>query len=243
VQTCRRELLDRALIWNRSHLLHALRQFEESYSGHRPHQGIANARPLQPLPVPLAAPDRNASLHIRRRDGSAECSMSIGMWHELHGWGFRQGQAKLDDRGLPTVQVDASSSTPLASSTPATASRSAAPAAPVGPSTAIQALLTTMPAWPGHLGRPLGQVLGGRRVAQVSGDEVGPAAVGADLSGDGLASLPVSPGGQDVPAAPAELGGDGLAYPPGRSGGQHAAASERCFWHLLLLVCMRRRSG
>jgi transposase InsO family protein len=33
-----------------------------------PHQGIANARPLQPLPVPLAAPDQNASLHIRRRD-------------------------------------------------------------------------------------------------------------------------------------------------------------------------------
>jgi transposase InsO family protein len=68
VQTCRRELLDRTPIWNQSHLLHALREFEQFYNGHRPHQGIANARPLQPLPVPLAAPDRNASLHIRRRD-------------------------------------------------------------------------------------------------------------------------------------------------------------------------------
>jgi len=68
VQTCRRELLDRTLIWNQSHLLHALREFEQFYNGHRPHQGIANARPLQPLPVPLAAPDQNASLHIRRRD-------------------------------------------------------------------------------------------------------------------------------------------------------------------------------
>ena len=68
VQTCRRELLDCTLIWHRSHLLHALREFEQFYNGHRPHQGIANARPLQPLPVPLAAPDRIACLDIRRRD-------------------------------------------------------------------------------------------------------------------------------------------------------------------------------
>jgi hypothetical protein len=68
VQACRRELLDRALIWNQSHLLHALREFEQFCNGHRPHQGIANDRPLRPLPVPLAAPDRIASLHIRRRD-------------------------------------------------------------------------------------------------------------------------------------------------------------------------------
>jgi hypothetical protein len=42
VQTCRRELLDRTLIWNRRHLLHALREFERFYNGHRPHQDIAN---------------------------------------------------------------------------------------------------------------------------------------------------------------------------------------------------------
>ena len=68
VQTCRRELLDRTLIWNQSHLLHALREFEQFCNGHRPHQGIANARPLQPLPVPLVAPDQIASLDIQRRD-------------------------------------------------------------------------------------------------------------------------------------------------------------------------------
>jgi Integrase core domain len=44
VQTCRRELLDRTLIWNQHHLLHALREFERFYNGHRPHQGIANAQ-------------------------------------------------------------------------------------------------------------------------------------------------------------------------------------------------------
>jgi transposase InsO family protein len=68
VQTCRRELLDRTLIWNQSHLLHALREFGQFYNGHRPHQGIANARPLQPLPVPLVVPGQIASLDIRRRD-------------------------------------------------------------------------------------------------------------------------------------------------------------------------------
>jgi len=67
VQTCRRELLDRTLIWNQFHLLHALREFEQFYNGHRPHQGITNTRPLQSLPVPLAAPDQIASLCLRRR--------------------------------------------------------------------------------------------------------------------------------------------------------------------------------
>jgi putative transposase len=40
VQTCRRELLDRTLIWNQRHLLHALREFEQFFNepsspGHR----------------------------------------------------------------------------------------------------------------------------------------------------------------------------------------------------------------
>lgn len=68
VQTCRRELLERTLIWNQPHLLHTLREFEHFYNEHRPHQGIANTRPLQPLPEPLADPHRIASIDIRRRD-------------------------------------------------------------------------------------------------------------------------------------------------------------------------------
>jgi transposase InsO family protein len=43
VRTCRRELLDRTLIYNQRHLLHALREYETFYNAHRPHQGIANA--------------------------------------------------------------------------------------------------------------------------------------------------------------------------------------------------------
>ena len=66
VQTCRRELLDRTLTWNQHHLLRALREFEAFYNTHRPHQGIANARPLRPLPPPITDPDQIAHLDIRR---------------------------------------------------------------------------------------------------------------------------------------------------------------------------------
>jgi putative transposase len=68
VQTCRRELLGRTLTWNQRHLLHALREFEQFYNGLRPHQGIANARPLRSLPAPIAEPDKITRLDIRRRD-------------------------------------------------------------------------------------------------------------------------------------------------------------------------------
>lgn len=68
VQTCRRELLDRTLIWNQRHLLHALHEYERFYNEHRPHQGIVNARPLHPLPAPIADPEQIARLNIRRRD-------------------------------------------------------------------------------------------------------------------------------------------------------------------------------
>jgi hypothetical protein len=49
-------------------LLYALREFETFYNEHRPHQGIANVRPLKPLPEPIADPDRLARPAIRRRD-------------------------------------------------------------------------------------------------------------------------------------------------------------------------------
>jgi transposase InsO family protein len=68
VQTCRHELLDRTLIWNQTHLLHALREFEQFHNEHRPHQGIANAQPLHPLPAPLPDPGDITHLDIRRRD-------------------------------------------------------------------------------------------------------------------------------------------------------------------------------
>jgi hypothetical protein len=46
----------------------ALRGYETFYNQHRPHQGIANARPVRPLPEPIADPDQVVRLNIRRRD-------------------------------------------------------------------------------------------------------------------------------------------------------------------------------
>jgi putative transposase len=56
------------LIWNERHLRQVLHEFERFYNGHRPHQGIANARPLHPLPTPLTDPEGMARLNVRRRD-------------------------------------------------------------------------------------------------------------------------------------------------------------------------------
>jgi putative transposase len=50
------------------HLLHALREFEVFYYGHRPHRGITSAQPLPPLPEPISGPDRLTLLNILRRD-------------------------------------------------------------------------------------------------------------------------------------------------------------------------------
>jgi len=67
VQTCRHELLDRTLVWNQTHLLHALREFETFYNKHRPHRSL-NGAPLCPAPEPLTEPSRLDQLDIRRRD-------------------------------------------------------------------------------------------------------------------------------------------------------------------------------
>jgi transposase len=68
IQSCRHELLDRTLIWNQAHLLHALHEYERHHNAHRPHRGISNARPLHPLPEPLTDPDQITHLNIHRRD-------------------------------------------------------------------------------------------------------------------------------------------------------------------------------
>jgi transposase InsO family protein len=67
IRSCRRELLDRTLIWNRPHLLHALREYEQYYNTHRPHQGIANARPLRTPPPAVTDQAALTRLNIRQR--------------------------------------------------------------------------------------------------------------------------------------------------------------------------------
>ncbi|GAA1931363.1 hypothetical protein GCM10009753_76470 [Streptantibioticus ferralitis] len=68
IQTCQRELLDRTLIWNQSHLLYALREFESFYNEHRPHRTLTQAAPLRPLPKPINVPAHIRHLDVRRRD-------------------------------------------------------------------------------------------------------------------------------------------------------------------------------
>lgn len=68
IQACRHELLDRTLIFNQAHLLKALREYEHHHNTHRPHRGIANARPLAPLPEPITDPDQLAHLNLHRHD-------------------------------------------------------------------------------------------------------------------------------------------------------------------------------
>jgi putative transposase len=64
------------LIWNQKHLLHTLHEYERHFNTHRPHRGIADTRPLHPLPDPIADPDIIAQLHIRRHDRLG------GLFHE-----------------------------------------------------------------------------------------------------------------------------------------------------------------
>ncbi|MFE2090692.1 integrase core domain-containing protein [Streptomyces sp. NPDC059460] len=68
IRSCRTELLDRTLIWDHAHLLHALREYEAFYNAHRPHRTLAGAAPLRRLPEPITEPDRLVHLDVHRRD-------------------------------------------------------------------------------------------------------------------------------------------------------------------------------
>ena len=50
---CRRELLDRTLIWNQAHLRQILGEYETHHNQHRPHRALLGAAPLKPLPDPV----------------------------------------------------------------------------------------------------------------------------------------------------------------------------------------------
>ena len=60
---CRRELLDRTLVWNQAHLLRILRDYEAHHNQHRSHRSLHSAAPLKPLPEPVDL----ARYRVRRR--------------------------------------------------------------------------------------------------------------------------------------------------------------------------------
>ena len=65
IGSCRRELLDRTLIWNQRHLMTVLREYEDFYNSHRPHRALDQAAPLRPLPDRVTDLDH---FRVRRHD-------------------------------------------------------------------------------------------------------------------------------------------------------------------------------
>jgi putative transposase len=64
IGSCRRELLDRTLIWNQRHLLRVLREYEIHHNEHRPHRSLQQAAPLRPVPERVVDLD---ALRVQRR--------------------------------------------------------------------------------------------------------------------------------------------------------------------------------
>jgi putative transposase len=62
---CRRELLDRTLIWNQAHLRRILRQYQTHHNQHRPHRSLDSAAPLKPLPEPVDLQRYRVRRHTR----------------------------------------------------------------------------------------------------------------------------------------------------------------------------------
>ncbi len=62
---CRRELLDRSLVWNQNHLRRLLRQYETHHNLHRPHRSLHAAAPLKPLPQPVDLDQYRIRKHAR----------------------------------------------------------------------------------------------------------------------------------------------------------------------------------
>ena len=65
IGSCRRELLDRTLIWNQRHLMTILRGYEDFYNTHRPHRALNQTAPLRALPEGVTDLDH---VRVQRRD-------------------------------------------------------------------------------------------------------------------------------------------------------------------------------
>ena len=72
VGSCRRELLDRTVIWNQRHLMSVLREYEDFCNTHRPHRTLKQAAPL---PDGVTDLDR---FRVQRRDRTG------GVIHEYY---------------------------------------------------------------------------------------------------------------------------------------------------------------
>lgn len=104
-QTCRRELLDRTLIWGQRHLLHALREFEKFYNEHRPHQASRTPAPSDPFPSRSTTRSKSHDSTYAEPTALAASSTSTHMRPEQGGSRFRQGQPHPPGIARPTTAV------------------------------------------------------------------------------------------------------------------------------------------
>jgi putative transposase len=63
VGSVRREILDRTLIVNATHLRIVLAEYEDHFNAHRPHRALNQSSPLRPLPDPV-----DGDFKVIRRD-------------------------------------------------------------------------------------------------------------------------------------------------------------------------------
>ena len=85
---CRRELLDRTLIWNQAHLRRILHAYEIHHNQHRPDRSLNSPRPLKPLPEPV-----DLGQYRVRRQTHTGCLINEYRLVALPGRGFRHAQA------------------------------------------------------------------------------------------------------------------------------------------------------
>jgi putative transposase len=62
---CRREFLDRILVWDQAHLRRRRRKYETHHNQHRPHRSLNPAAPLKPLPEPVDLERYGVRRHAR----------------------------------------------------------------------------------------------------------------------------------------------------------------------------------
>jgi transposase InsO family protein len=80
IGSCRRELLDRTLIWNQRHLMMVLRDYEDFYNTHRPHRALDQAAPLRPCQMASSTWIISGSGGMTARLAS---STNITWWHRF----------------------------------------------------------------------------------------------------------------------------------------------------------------
>jgi hypothetical protein len=79
IGSCRREILDRTLVWNQAHLRLLLADYEDHYNRNRPHRTLQQASPLTKLPEPANLDQ----FKVRRRDRLGGIIMNTPRSHDV----------------------------------------------------------------------------------------------------------------------------------------------------------------